>query len=266
MRRPGPLVGIGCRVTAVLMARRLRCSGSSVGCRVGRRTRSLCRRTTRVGRVLTSTISASTAACPPPPPVAVPGSVPNVRVSAATGSSVTVAWDAASRTVGGYRLSRGGSLDGTTSALQWQFSGLSCGTSYSFAVQAYNAGDGRVLTSTISAASAPCASGSPTNTALPTVRGQDAVWNQAPQLRGTWSGHPLVSLSVAADATPLGANCAAIAGQTADSVQRSVDQGLTVRLQVTATNGGGSAKARLARDECHRVETVPVIRRRIEGV
>jgi hypothetical protein len=180
---------------------------------------------------------------PPPPPVAVPGSVPNVRVSAATGTSVTVAWDAASGTVGGYRLSRGGTVDGTTSALQWQFSGLSCGTSYSFAVQAYNA-SGSGSTSTISAASAPCASGSPTNTALPTVRGQDTVGTKLRGSRGTWSGHPSSYDYQWLRCDTVGANCAAIAGATAQNyVQRSVDQGLTVRLQVTATNGGGSAKA-----------------------
>ena len=269
-----------------------------------------------------STISASTAACPPPPPVAVPGSVPNMRVSAATASSVTVAWDAPSGTVGGYRLFAAVLMaprlrcSGSSWVVVWDVVLVRCA-----GVQREWVGfciDDQRLDSCLSPAAACCGAGvgaelrvsaatassvtvawdapadrrrrapvcvavavqwvvvwdvvlvrcagvqrewvgfciddqrcecplrfrSPTNTGLPTVRGQDTVGSKLRGSRGTWSGHPSSYLYQWLRCDSAGENCAAIAGGTAQNyVQRSVDQGLTVRLQVTATNDVGSAKA-----------------------
>ena len=109
---------------------------------------------------------AATAACPPPPPPppapepdTVAPSVPSGLVkSSSTTSSISVSWTASSDNVGvaGYGLYRGASSTGSTANRSATFSGLACGTSYSLAVDAYDAAGNRSAKATITAATNAC--------------------------------------------------------------------------------------------------------------
>jgi chitinase len=69
---------------------------------------------------------------------AVPG---NLRVTATTSTSVSLAWDAASDNVGvtGYNVFRNTALAGTSATTGFTVSGLTAGTTYSFSVKAKDA-------------------------------------------------------------------------------------------------------------------------------
>jgi chitodextrinase len=115
-------------------------------------------------RSATSTITGSTAACPPPTGDTTPPSAPgNVRATGATQTSVTVAWNAATDNVAvtGYGLYRNGSAAGTTTATSTTFTGLACGTTYSFGVEAYDAANNRSPRSFVDAATAGCSTPPP---------------------------------------------------------------------------------------------------------
>ena len=57
---------------------------------------------------------------------------------ATSATSITIGWSTASGTVSGYRLARNIAVVGSTTALQWKFGRLSCGTTYVLSVWAYN--------------------------------------------------------------------------------------------------------------------------------
>jgi hypothetical protein len=58
-----------------------------------------------------------------------------------TTTTITLAWNAASDNVGvaGYRLYRNGSVAGTTTQTSYTYTGLTCGTGYTLALEAYDA-------------------------------------------------------------------------------------------------------------------------------
>jgi chitodextrinase len=124
-----------------------------------------------------ASVSTTTSACAPPPPAAdtqaptVPG---GLHVTAATGTSITVAWNASTDNVGvaGYGLYRSGTSTGTTASTSATFSGLSCGTGYTLSVDAYDAAGNRSAQGTISAPTSACPPPPPApDTQLPTVPG-----------------------------------------------------------------------------------------------
>jgi hypothetical protein len=90
---------------------------------------------------------AGTTTAPPPtspPPTTdttAPSPVSGLYVSASTQTSVTYAWNPATDNVGvsGYNMFQNGIMVGSTSALFYTYNGLVCGTTYSFAVQTYDA-------------------------------------------------------------------------------------------------------------------------------
>ena len=100
-----------------------------------------------------ASISAATSACsspppappsppPPPPSDTMPPSVPQgMTFSSRTQTTVSLVWLAATDDVGvaGYRLYRDNVHVGTTQDLAYSFTGLACGTSYTFALEAYDA-------------------------------------------------------------------------------------------------------------------------------
>jgi chitodextrinase len=111
-----------------------------------------------------STITASTATCPPPPSDSTPPTAPgNLRATGATQTSVTVAWDASTDNVGvaGYNLYRNGASAGTTPNTSTTFSGLACGTTYTFGVEAYDAASNRSPRSNVDAATSACSTPPP---------------------------------------------------------------------------------------------------------
>jgi chitodextrinase len=103
----------------------------------------------------TSSVDAQTKACPDTQP---PSAPQNLAATGATQTAVSVSWSASTDDVGvaGYDLYRGGAKVDSTSATSHTFGGLSCGTSYMFAVEAYDATGKRSAASSITASTAAC--------------------------------------------------------------------------------------------------------------
>jgi hypothetical protein len=85
----------------------------------------------------------------------VPGAVGDVHVVWSTARRITVAWDAASGTVSGYRLARNGVVVGTTVRLRFGFARLACGQTYTLSVTPFNS-IGAGPSSSISASTVSC--------------------------------------------------------------------------------------------------------------
>jgi chitodextrinase len=101
-------------------------------------------------------LTASTSACPADStPPSVPG---NFAASSATQTSITLTWTASTDNVGvsGYTAYNGTTGLGNTSATTFNVSGLSCGTSYSLGVDAYDAAGNRSAKAVLSTSTAPC--------------------------------------------------------------------------------------------------------------
>src|SRR5689334_17743458 len=80
----------------------------------------------------------------------------NLRVSAATASSVSLAWQpSTSRQVAGYDVYRNGTYVAATPNLAYTYGGLACGTTYTFGVQTYNRW-GRSGVIEVSSSTSPC--------------------------------------------------------------------------------------------------------------
>ena len=99
---------------------------------------------------------------PPTPPgardITAPSAPGNVRSTSVTRNSVVVAWNASTDNVRvtGYSSYRNGTLIGTTAGTTTTFPGLTCATSYTFGVEAYDAAGNRSARSTVSASTSSC--------------------------------------------------------------------------------------------------------------
>jgi chitodextrinase len=100
-------------------------------------------------------VDAQTKNCPDTEP---PSRPQNLAATAATETSISVSWSASTDDVGvtGYDLYRGGSKVDSTNTTSHTFGGLSCGTGYTFAVEAYDAASNRSAPSTITASTKAC--------------------------------------------------------------------------------------------------------------
>lgn len=105
-----------------------------------------------------ATIAASTSACAAGGDTVAPSAPTGLTPTSTGTSSVSVLWGAATDNVGvaGYGLYRSGSSVTSTTGLTYTFSGLGCGTSYSLAVDAYDAAGNRSARATITASTAVC--------------------------------------------------------------------------------------------------------------
>jgi chitodextrinase len=180
-------------------------------------------------------------------------SVPGrLAVTAASSSSVSVSWTASNDNVGvaGYSLYLNGAVWGGTDSTSFSFTGLTCGTSYTFGVDAYDAAGNRSAQASLVSATAPCSSSSltllaaPTNTSAPTISGSALVGSTLTASAGSWSGNPTQYAyqwqSCSADMT----SCSNIAGSTAATYTPVTgDVGGRDRVKVTATNASGSTVA-----------------------
>ena len=125
-------------------------------------------------RSSTATVNAGTAACPPtsPPADTAPPSQPgSLTASNVTATSLTLGWTASTDNVGvtGYDIYRNGTRVGSATSNSYGQSGLTCATSYAFAVIAYDAAGNRSPQAQLTAATAACAS--PADTAPPSQPG-----------------------------------------------------------------------------------------------
>lgn len=119
-----------------------------------------------------------------PPPAGAPGVPGNFHVTGSTSSSISVAWNASTGTVTGYRVYEGTTVRATVTATSATISGLGSCTSHTYTVAAYN-GNGESAKST-------SASGS--TTGCPT--GGNAM--PAPYLYEGWGNPPSVSTVMSA--------------------------------------------------------------------
>ncbi len=90
---------------------------------------------------------------------AIPPTAPTgLSTTAATGTSVSLTWNASTDNVGvtGYGVYRDGTLVSTASGTSYAAGGLTCGTSYTFSVDAYDAAGNRSAQTSVVAASASC--------------------------------------------------------------------------------------------------------------
>ena len=107
-----------------------------------------------------STRSNVTATTSPCPDTQAPTKPTNVVAGTRTGTSIALNWAASTDNVGvtGYGLYRGGSLVGTTAGATGIFSDLTCGTSYTLAVDARDAAGNRSQQAVLMVSTADCAS------------------------------------------------------------------------------------------------------------
>ena len=91
-----------------------------------------------------------------------PGSL---AVSAQTETSVTLSWAASSDDVGvtGYGHYRAGTLVSSGGDTSHTFSGLECGTTYTFAVDAVDAAGNRSAPASLNSATSACATPTPSS-------------------------------------------------------------------------------------------------------
>jgi chitodextrinase len=110
-----------------------------------------------------ATTDETTSACTTPLPgdTQAPTAPSGLAVSTAGQTSIAVSWNASSDNVGvtGYSAYRNGSSAGSTSTTGYTFSGLTCGTSYTLAVDATDAAGNRSGKSTVTASTSACSSG-----------------------------------------------------------------------------------------------------------
>jgi len=104
-----------------------------------------------------NTASATTHSCPAAPS--------NLSASAVSPSQINLSWKDNSNNETGFKIYRAGSLIATVGAnvTSYQNTGLTCGTSYSYYVKAYNCGGVSGASNTASAATYPCTPSAPSN-------------------------------------------------------------------------------------------------------
>jgi chitodextrinase len=117
-----------------------------------------------------------------------PPSAPTLfAATGATATSISVAWSPATDDTGvaGYGLYKGGTLNGTTGSASYTFTGLTCGTTYTLAVDAYDAAGNRSAQASISAATSDCPLPDTEAPAAPT--GLVSIASTATSLSVTWT-------------------------------------------------------------------------------
>jgi chitodextrinase len=100
----------------------------------------------------------STGSTSPPADTTPPSAPTGLSISQATTNSVALGWTASTDNVGvtGYDVYRDGALAGTSPSASYTATGLNCGTSYTFSVDAYDAAGNRSGQASVVAATAKC--------------------------------------------------------------------------------------------------------------
>ena len=124
-----------------------------------------------------STLTTTTAVCDTTPPSA----PSNLQVSVSDQSSLTLTWSASSDNVAvvGYDVSLNSSRVNSVPQTSYRFTGLSCGTSHTLGVAAFDAAGNHSSVRTLTTATAPCPTGplNPCGTVFtPPTTYQHVVW------------------------------------------------------------------------------------------
>jgi acid phosphatase type 7 len=128
-----------------------------------------------------SPLTVATSACPVSDTQA-PTTPGNLRATGATETSVAVAWNASTDNVGvtAYNVYRNGTFVASPSGTSYNFTGLTCGTSYTFGVEALDAAGNRSSRATFTTATTACPA--------PPPSGGDPVVAVAGDIAGDGSG------------------------------------------------------------------------------
>ena len=108
-----------------------------------------------------ATVNVATSPCADSAAPSVPG---GLHTTALTTTSIALAWNASTDNVGvtGYTTYRNGAAAGTGTGASYTVNGLTCGTSYAFAVDAYDAaGNHSAHSATVNASTSACSSAPP---------------------------------------------------------------------------------------------------------
>ena len=106
-----------------------------------------------------ATFTGSTGACPPVADTQPPTPPGGFKATSATATSMTVAWTASTDNVGvaGYDVYNGSATAGTTPSTSYTVSGLSCGVTYTLAVDAYDKAGNHSSRASFAAPTSACA-------------------------------------------------------------------------------------------------------------
>jgi chitodextrinase len=106
-----------------------------------------------------TTLTASTSACSPGGDSTAPSTPSGLTKTGSTATVVSLSWNGSTDAVGvaGYGVYRGGTLQTNVSGTSASVAGLTCATSYSFAVDAFDAAGNRSGKATVTAATTSCA-------------------------------------------------------------------------------------------------------------
>ena len=163
----------------------------------------------------------------------------SLRVTGSSRTTITTAWHAVARATY-YGLWRGSGQVGTTARSSFTFRGLACGKSYRLGVTA-RAGALASARSSVVAHTGSCPS-PPHTTTPPAVAGSAEVGMALTVTSGMWAGVPAPTLSdqwLRCDSA--GGGCIEITNATRGAYTPvAADEGSTIRVRVTATNGSGS--------------------------
>jgi len=175
-------------------------------------------------------------------------SVPSALAAADISSSgFSSSWAASTDAVGvvGYEVRLNGLLVGTPTGTSYVFAGLACGSTYTVSVLATDAAGNRSAEASLAVATAGCAAVAPSVVSPPVVSGTARVGSLLNASSGSWSGStPMTYAYQWLSCDGAGAGCTAlVAASTASYTVVASDVDRTLRVSVTASNGGGSAGA-----------------------
>ena len=105
----------------------------------------------------------------------------NLTTTSATATSISISWSASSDNVGviGYGRYRDGSLVASGTGTTYTFGGLSCGTSYTLAVDAFDAAGNRSSRATITRATSACSTPPPSGLSIAPGQSWQTAYNSA---------------------------------------------------------------------------------------
>ncbi len=199
-------------------------------------------------------LSASTSACPDTQAPSTPG---GLAATSSTGTSVSLAWNASTDNVGvsGYGTYKAGVLAGSGSSTSYTVSGLACGTSYAFAVDAFDGAGNRSAKANLSASTSACgdtqAPTAPTGVTANSVSQTSVTlgWNASTDNvgvsgYGTYKAGVLAGSGTARSYTVSGLTCGTSYAFAVDAVDaagnRSAKTPLTVTTSACATSGSSA--------------------------
>src|SRR5205823_5247348 len=149
-----------------------------------------------------TTLLVTTAACPD---TAAPSSPSGLTVKSASTNGISLGWTPSTDNVAvaGYDLFRNGTKAGSTTSTAYTFSALTCGTTYTLGVDAYDAAGNTSNATSVAASTAACSAPVPQLGAPPKYRYLYNSGSSTAIAQDGWNLYDVSSKSVA-DALPAG--------------------------------------------------------------